>query len=120
MSAAVVNALTQVLALVRDEKEPLAAIARSLVGGVMDADPKPSAGFEDRLRAALVDLEIATREDLLHRLFPEAAAPAGATMDPMRPEALRCRCGVCLPCWERELVAAAREGRAPARPEATL
>lgn len=120
MSVAVTNLLTEILAVVCDEKKSLASAVRTFAGGVMDADPKPSSVAEAKIRRALVDLEIATREDVLHLLFPEAAAPVGTTMDPMRMEDLRCRCGVCRPCWERELVAAVRERRTPARPEATL
>ena len=120
MGAAVTNILTEILAVVRDEKESLAAVVRPFAGGVMESDPKPSSRAETKIRQALVDLENAGRESVLHLLFPKAAAPTGTTMDPMQTEDLRCRCGVCRLCWERELVAAAREDRAPERPEAVL
>jgi hypothetical protein len=113
----VTNILTEILAVVRDERRKVAAVYQKQGYA---PNPKPSPVAEAKIRQALVDLAIASREDVLYRLFPEVTEPTGTNMDPMKTKDLRCRCGVCRPCWERELVASARESRDPMRPEVML
>jgi len=103
VSDPVTDILGEVLAVLRDETE---------------SDPSREA--ETKIRQALVDLAIASRENVLYLLFPEVTEPTGTNMDPMKTRVLQCRCGVCRRCWERELVAAARESRDPMRPEVLL
>lgn len=111
------NTIAEILVLVRNEKAKAASDYR--IHGD-EIHPDPSRETEAKIRQALVDLAITARENVLSLLFPEVTAPTGTNMDPMKTKALQCRCGVCRPCWERELVAAAREERSPERPGAVL